>query len=80
MMVSQEELSAAIENIVCRAMEKKPDTENIYITHAEAMRRLGVSRATLWHWDKSGYLRKIKRGSKVTYRLSDVEKILRGEL
>ena len=78
MMVSQEELSAAIESIVCRAIEKKPD--NIYITHAEAMRRLGVSRATLWHWDKSGYLRKIKRGSKVTYRLSDVEKILRGEL
>ena len=78
-MMSQDDLSATIEDAVSRAMaEKKP--KEVYLTQAEVMTRLQVSRSTLWHWNKSGYLRKIKRGSKVTYRQSDVEAIIRGEI
>ncbi len=36
------------------------------------------SDATLYRWDKSGYLPKVKVGGKVFYRLSDIKKIEEG--
>ena len=38
----------------------------------------GVCDATLWHWNKRNYLKAVKVGSKVRYRLSDVKRILGG--
>ena len=37
-----------------------------------------VCDATLWHWNKRNYLKAVKVGSKVRYRLSDVKRILGG--
>ena len=46
------------------------------LTKEETKKRRGVCDATLWHWDKKGYLKPVKVGSKVKYRESDVKKIL----
>ncbi len=50
--------------------------EEKYLTRAEAGRKLGVCDTTLWHWNKRQYLKAVKIGRKVMYKLSDVEQIL----
>lgn len=54
---------------------KKKET---YLTTDKASEALGVSRVTLWRWDKDNYLNAIEIGGKRRYRLSDVNKILEG--
>jgi predicted DNA-binding transcriptional regulator AlpA len=47
-----------------------------YLTRNEVKEVCGVCDATLWHWNKKNYLKTIKVGSKVRYRMSDVRRIL----
>lgn len=49
-----------------------------YISKSEAMALLGKSSATLWKWNKKGYLKWVKRGGTVTYKKRDVMEILQG--
>lgn len=49
-----------------------------YLTKDEVREICGVCDATLWHWNKKGYLKVIKVGNKVRYRMSDVRQILEG--
>ena len=60
---------------------RQPNTDakaESYISAQETADKLGVDVSTLWRWDKSGYLKKIKVGSKVRYRESDVHKLMEG--
>lgn len=52
--------------------------EESYLTAQETADKLGVDVSTLWRWDKSGYLKKIKVGNKIRYRESDVQKLMEG--
>lgn len=61
-------------------IEANTPQEEIYITAKEAARMLGVTLSTLWRWDNDKYLEKIKIGNKVRYRLSDVERMIKGAL
>lgn len=56
-------------------VDSKPS--EIYITAEEVSKKLSVDKSTLWRWDKSGYLPKIKMGGKIRYRLSDIEKLMK---
>jgi predicted DNA-binding transcriptional regulator AlpA len=47
-----------------------------YLTRSEVKEICGVCDATLWHWNKKNYLKTIKVGSKVRYRMSDIKRIL----
>ena len=47
-----------------------------YLTRSEVKEICGVCDATLWHWNKKNYLKAIKVGSKVRYRMSDIRRIL----
>lgn len=47
-----------------------------YLTKEEVKTICHVCDATLWHWNKKGYLKTVKIGSKVRYRQSDIRKIL----
>jgi hypothetical protein len=49
-----------------------------YLTKEEVKRLCEVCDATLWHWNKRGYLKAIKVGNKVRSRQSDVRRILEG--
>ena len=55
-----------------------PAQSEKYLTAQETADKLGVDVSTLWRWDKSGYLRKIKVGNKIRYRESDVLKLMEG--
>ncbi|RGX83840.1 helix-turn-helix transcriptional regulator [Bacteroides intestinalis] len=47
-----------------------------YLTREEVKQMCDVCDTTLWHWGKKNYLKPVKVGSKVRYRLSDIQKIL----
>lgn len=49
-----------------------------YLTKEEVKEICGVCDATLWHWNRKGYLRTVKIGNKVRYRQSDIRRILEG--
>jgi predicted DNA-binding transcriptional regulator AlpA len=54
--------------------QNKPDQ---LLTRSEVSEKLTVTLPTLWRWEKTGVLIPIRIGSKVRYRLSDVEKAIR---
>ncbi|MGI6243791.1 MAG: helix-turn-helix domain-containing protein [Prevotella sp.] len=58
-----------------KAVEKakgKDDRQGGLLTAEEACQILGVTRGTLWRWDREGLLRKVKAGRKVLYMRKDV--------
>ena len=79
MIVSQHDLEVAVQNVVDKLLEQRENKPETYLTVEETAKRLGVDRSTLWRWNKEGYLISIKIGSKVRYKLSDVERLQRGE-
>ena len=50
-----------------------------YPSREKVMEILGVSSATLWRWQKSGYLVPLNVGGKRRYRMSEVRRILEGD-
>ena len=70
---SEELISRAVNEVATAMQDNK---EDCLLGKEETKKRLGVCDATLWHWDKKGYLKPVKVGSKVKYRESDVNKIL----
>ena len=66
---SEKEIRTAIE---------KEQKETI-ISKAEAMKLLQKSENCLWKWNRRGFLKAIKQGGTVKYRLSDVMAIVKGE-
>lgn len=52
--------------------------EESYLSAKETADKLGVDISTLWRWNRSGYLKKIKVGNKTRYRESDVLKLMEG--
>ena len=46
------------------------------ICRPQAARLLNVALSTLWRWDRDGYLKPVKIGSKVLYRKTDIDRLL----
>lgn len=47
-----------------------------YLSKDEVKEICNVCDATLWHWNKKGYLKTVKVGNKVRYCQLDIRKIL----
>ena len=80
MIVSQHDLEIAVKNVVDKLLEERENKPETYLTAEATAKKLGVDRSTLWRWNKEGYLLTIKIGSKVRYKLSDVERLQKGEV
>lgn len=67
-------------NVVAEAMAAKEaeKKEERYLTPDVVADMVGVSKNTLWRWEKEKYLIPIKVGRKSRYKLSDVKSILEG--
>ena len=48
----------------------------IYLSRTKVMEMLEVASATLWRWEKCGYLIPLSVGGKKRYRLSDIQRLL----
>lgn len=79
MIVSQDDLERVVQNAIDKLLEQRENKPEVYLTAEETAKRLQVDRSTLWRWNKEGYLVSAKVGSKVRYKLSDVERIQKGE-
>lgn len=64
------------ETLAARNQETDPET---YLTPDDVAIELGVSKNTLWRWDKMGYLSPVKVGRKSLYRKSDIDALRSGE-
>lgn len=80
-------LSDLVEANTILIQETKRELEQIisdqntetYPSREKVMEILGVSSATLWRWNKMGYLSPLNVGGKRRYRMSDVKRILGGD-
>lgn len=59
--------------------QKKPQRVESFMTPDEVAVKLGVTKNTLWRWNKQEYLSPIKIGHKSLYRNSDVERLMSGQ-
>ena len=63
-----------------REIYEKVEEPEQYITRKQAAKMLDVDLSTLWRWDTQlDYLHPVDIGGKRKYKLSDVNKILRGQ-
>lgn len=68
-------LTIVSEAMAAKEAEKKGER---YLTPDVVADMVGVSKNTLWRWEKEKYLIPIKVGRKSRYKLSDVKSILEG--
>lgn len=73
----EEMLKKAVETAISK---QKENTSNVLLKRESTAARLGVDLSTLWRWDRSGYLKPVRIGRSVYYRLSDIEARERGEI
>lgn len=79
--VSGEDLLAFSNSLIDRAKEELATQvaearKERYLTKEQVKELCGVCDATLWHWNRKGYLKAVKVGNKVRYRASDIQRIL----
>ena len=79
--VSGEDLLAFSKSLIDRAKEELAEQvaearKERYLTKEQVKELCGVCDATLWHWNRKGYLKAVKVGNKVRYRTSDIQRIL----
>lgn len=53
------------------------DRERPTMTREDAAKALNVTLSTLWRWAKMGYLNPVKIGTKVLYRATDIDSMLK---
>lgn len=58
-----------------KELNQKKEEEVVWLSPSQVSERLGKNKATLWRWDKEGYLRVHKFGNRSRYKLSDIERI-----
>lgn len=79
LVVSASDLETVIKNIVTETMgEIAAASKDAKLTRIATLKRLGKSEATLWRWERSGYLKPIRQGKEVFYRESDIRAIEEG--
>lgn len=79
--VSGEDLLAFSSHLINRAKEELAtqvaETRKVrFLTKEQVKELCGVCDATLWHWNRKGYLKAVKIGNKIRYRTSDIQRIL----
>ncbi len=85
--VNAKDLCEVVNYVVARGKEEQQQRieqqgkAEIYLSAKETAKKLGISLTTLWQWSKDKTkITPIHIGRKVRYKLSDVERILQGEV
>jgi predicted DNA-binding transcriptional regulator AlpA len=71
----------ALESVVRRIIKdeisrQEAERNDRRVTTSEVVARLHVDTSTLWRWRKSGRLKGVKIGREITYKESDILKLL----
>lgn len=62
-----------------QAMERDKEKPEKYLTPDEVSTLIGVTKNTLWRWEKEHYLTPVKIGRKSRYKQSDVDLLISGK-
>lgn len=62
-----------------QAAEKNKNQPETFLTPDEVSAMVGVSRNTLWRWDKEHYLTPVKVGRNLRYKRSEVLLLMNGK-
>ena len=66
-----------IDRIIASTPKGNTQKDEVYLTPNETAAKLGVSKNSLWRWNKIGYLCPIKVGRKSLYPLSMINALLK---
>ncbi len=72
-----EDVESAVRRIIKEEIDQKEaDRNSARVTTSQLVERWHVDRSTLWRWRKSGRLKGVKIGREITYKESDILKLL----
>lgn len=77
--ISPEDLREYSESLLKSALDAKEaekPPEETYLTPDQFCEVLGITKVTLWNYDKKGITRPLRLGNLKRYRRSDLEKIM----
>lgn len=77
LVVNMADLKEFALSLIDEAQAARKEPEEKYLTADETARMIPCDKSTLWRWNKNGYLKSLKMGNKVRYRLSDIENLLK---
>lgn len=72
-----EALASAIDKINTEKATPKPSALPQFITTAEVIKLLHVSRSTLWNWERNKTLAPVRAGRRKLYRVEDISRLLK---
>lgn len=77
LMLTREDLDAVVRGIIKEENDRRDaERSSARVTASEVAKMLNVDKSTLWRWRKSGRLKGVKVGKEITYKESDVLKLL----
>lgn len=76
-LISRDDLEAVIRKIIKEEIAKREAEKNAErLTTTQVIRRLHIDPSTLWRWRKTGRLKGVKIGKQITYKATDIAKLL----
>ena len=79
LMVNANDLKEFALSLIEETRNQKQEREREkFLSENEVCERINVTHATLWRWNKSGFLHTYKIGRKCFWKESDIEKLIEG--
>lgn len=69
-------VKGAVLEVLAEHEAKLSPKEDELLSIEQTATKMGVTKSTLWRWEKTGYLKPIRLGAKPKYRISDIHKIM----
>lgn len=79
--IDRDDLEIVLRDIVSETISEKSNTKpakECFLTAKHVAEKLGVTKTTLWRWEKENYLKPVRFGSKLRYRESDIIALMEG--
>lgn len=79
-MISAADLERILRNLVNDLISEREEVKKeTYISASQVSNLLGVSKSTLWRWEKENYLVPVRVGNKLRYKESEVKQLMEGK-
>lgn len=79
-MISAADLERILRNLVNDIISEREEVKKeTYISANQVSNLLGVSKSTLWRWEKENYLVPVRVGNKLRYKESEVKQLMEGK-
>ena len=79
-MISAADLEHILRNLINDLISEREEVKKeTYISANQVSNLLGVSKSTLWRWEKENYLVPVRVGNKLRYKESEVKQLMEGK-